>query len=924
MVAALQPQASSSALIRHTGPLIRSVPRSEVARQASDEFSAWLQEQCDEFTDATDPSRLIRFRKHSRSDFYVRGNQLIRFDAQLDQYVPMTGDDVDLHHVVNYLQTIIERAVTEATKSQPKFVTYSRAGDNQRVKDSVDTAQFLIDCLRTTLWTKRDAQRETKLAVLRDGVFTRTYVDPAAGPLITVPQYGIATKTVRPGEFKCPHCGVQGALSWEDGGEEDGQQQQPDMQQAAPEPPSECPQCGNGPIEVRSQPILARTLMQRQGFKVPAGELRSCPIDPFEIEISDRSEGPWASPFLFWDSVVDLSDLCEEFPDWDPETKRAVGAGLGTDRMVALQCARQLELEIGNLGLPHQDERTYFARGAGRVGGQVTDKRTAIRSQRHLRRKVYARKKFDRDVWVPGLDRVIPAGVEIGNVFPNGLKSRWINGELIKVEDHNLDWEWHGYSLTVNTRGFWGNGAEQYVGIQDWLNDSVSLALTMGMMTAAGILIVDKDRFEGLIGKPGEPLQILDRGIGEPIKNSIEHIAISGDSRQIDSLINMSKEDMVGVSGERDANSGGVPGGPGMETATGVRYQDSLASAMGGTRNELRAENHGLRYEQALRLWPQVSVYPRFMRTDDGAKARWLRGLDIGHDIGVRVEPDSHQPITNLERRGNFVAARKLGWGQKGPDGKPVLGNWGEKLAGDYFNLPNDPDASSEIDTIAYRRIDAMMQACEMAQKYAAQLPPDQAKQFITLQILRAGLERDDYPLTDPRAVTPWKSDANEQLMTVYELYSRTDEYFKAPLPLKEAIEALIPLHFAAQQKDMAEMMKITSSILGPLHQPPPPDPKAPNISVKFETLPDEAKQKVLAEAGIMVSPQAFGHKALQDQRQAVIENTQNALSSPDQGTSSEVQAGAPTGAAPEPSPAPVSSVGNGSPQPPPEGAGTI
>lgn len=844
----------------------------KVAREASDEFSSWLKEQCSEFVDATDPSRLIRYRKWSRSDIYCRGQQLIKFDAQLDQYVPMTGDDVDLHHVVNYIAQIIERAVTEATKSQPKFVTYSRAGDNQRIKDAVDTSQFLIDCLRSTLWTKRDAQRETKLAVLRDGVFTRTFVDTAAGPLITIPQYGTATKTVRPGEFWCPHCGVGGQLSWDDQGEDGA-----DMQgsgSATPEPPQECPQCGNGPIDVRSQPILARTLMQRQGFKVPAGELRSCPIDPFEIEISDRSEGPWASPFLFWDSVVDVSDLCEEFQDWDPETKKAVGAGLGTDRMVALQCARQLELEIGNLGLPHQDERSYAARGAGRVGGQVTDKRTAIRSQRHLRRKVYARKKFDRDVWVPGLDRVIPAGVVMGDAFPNGMKSRWINGELIKVEDQNLDWEWHGYSLTVPTRGFWGNGAEQYVGIQDWLNDSVSLALTMGMMTAAGILVVDKDRFEGLIGKPGEPLQILDRGIGEPIGNSIEHIAISGDSRQIESLISMSKEDMVGVSGERDSNSGGIPGGPGMDTATGVRYQDAIASASGGTRNELRAENHGIRLEQSLRLFPKVAVYPRFMRTTDDAKGRWLRGLDIGHDIGVRSEPDSHQPITNLERRGNFVAARKLGWGQKGPDGKPMLGNWGEKLAGDYFNLPNDPDASSEIDTIAYRRIDAMMQACEMAQKYARQLPPDQAKQFITLQILRAGLERDEYDLKDPRAVTPWRADANESLMEIYGLYSRTDEYLKAPLPIKEAIETLIPLHFAAQRKDDVAMMQITQSIMAPMQQPPKAEPKAPNVSIAFKDLPMEARGAILEEAGVHVDPRAFMHKEVMDQQKAAIENT--------------------------------------------------
>jgi hypothetical protein len=814
--------------------------RPGVAQSASDEFCGFIKRLSSDYDAAADPSRLLRYRKWSKSDLYLRGNHLIFFDEQYNSYLQLPSGATDLHHVVNYFASTLETLATEYSKSKPQLTAYSRAGDGQRVQESVDTAQFLIECLRSTLFPMRSLQREAYLVLLRGGVFTRVYVDRAAGQAVEVPQYGLEQRDVSPGQFWCPHCGGQGQVN---------------------EQTQQCPQCGNGPVQVQSNPIQAQSLMRQGGFKVPAGEIRRDPIDPYEVDIADRATGPWDSPYLRWDCVKYKSELAEEFQDWDMEAARGSAIGVNADKLVGLQWARQLELECGNLGNP--DQNYSWSYGVGRLGSnsaQLVDKLTAVRSQLHYRVGVYRDKVFDNDVFLPGIGKVIPKRTKCGEVFPHGLTAYLINGEAVKVADKCLDDEWDGYTVTVPTRGFYGNGAEQFVAIQDWINDAVSLAITMGMMTASGILVMDKDRYEGATGKPGDILTMLDRQLGEAVGDGIEHIAISGDHGQVQSLLAMSKADMVNVSGARSPDWGGEPSQtPGKQLATGINYNNAIASAVAGMKLDLRAENFAHCTEQGLRIISRDKDYvtPRYWRMLDDQKGRWLRGYDIGHDIAVRVEEDSAQPLTSLERRANLVAAHsQMGYGIVDGNGKPANPAWKERLIAKRFNLEQDPDASDNWATIAYRRIDAMMETAEMAGKYAMQLPPDQAKQFLKLQILRAGLERNDYDLSDPQALMPSHGDRHLQLVDAYQLFFETDEYRHAPLPVKEVIEMLLPLHFAAEQKDEVAKQLIVKQLAAPL-QPPPPPPDKPkqSISLKDALAVPGAAEQMLAEVGIKVAP---------------------------------------------------------------------
>lgn len=868
MVAALQ-QVSQPApsLGSHMAAQIpqRKAPQDQ---RITDEFVGWVKQETAEFEQTANPGRLLQYRTWLKVDYYARGNQLIFWDAMSESYLPLPSEDTDLHHTVNYFASVLDTLVTEYTKSQPRLVAYSRAGDDQRIKDSVEASQYVIECLRPTLWTKRQVQREAHLVLLRGGLFTRTYEDKTAGAPVQVAEHRLDTQTLEPGQFWCPHCGAQGTLGT-------GDSPVPAQPGGAfPAAPKVCPQCGKGPIDVQAEPVMANTLQQADSYKVPAGEIRSEPIDPFEVDIADRSTGPWDSPTLRWDTAEYNASLCMEFPDWRPDKAPASVSGVSAEKTIGLQYARSLELHLQNSGAADQS-RTAYANRMSSASMPLIDKKTSIRSQVHFRTGVYAHKTFDVNVYLPGRNQAIPAGTELGTVFPNGLKIILINGECVKVEDFNLDWEWHGYTVTVPTRGFFGNGAEQFVAIQDWINDSVSLAITMGMMTASGITIVDKDRIEGVFGKPGETLSLLDRGLGEPIGNSIEHIAIAGDHGQVQQLLAMSKSDLVAVSGARSPDWGGAPDqAPGKQLATGINYNNAIASAVAGMKLELRAENFAMRMEQALRIFGTSTVYPRYLETDDGQKGRWMRGYEVGHDIKVKFEEDSAQPLTTLERRANLVAAMsQVGYGKIGPEGKPINPPWLERSIAKQFNLPEDPEASNEWSTIAYRRIDAMKEAYQMASQFAQGMPPDQAEQFVTAQILRAGLEREEFDITDEMALTPSKLDKDSSLIEEYLRFGATDEFQECPLPVKQAIEKLVPIHFAAQKRDEGEMLAITQKIMGPLQPPPTPEPKAPSISIKFGELPDEAKFQVLKEAGITIDPRAFEHKAMQDQQQAAIEN---------------------------------------------------
>lgn len=823
--------------------------QTDAATVVTDDFILWARKISQDFEETSDPGKLLRYRRWLKVDLYDRGEQLIYWDAQYEGYRILPNEDTDLHHTVNYFARIIDTLATEYSKSNPRLTTYSRAGDDQRIKDAVDTSQYVVDCLTESLWDKRSLQKEANLVLMRGGVFTRTYVDKLSGPELAVPQTGLSTVTVQPGQFSCPHCGVKGSLSWS-----------PDAQETdeMPQPPQSCPSCGNGPIETPQQPILAKSL-KVSTKTVRAGEIRSDSVDPYEVEIGDRCTGPWDSPFLRWDRVRYIYDICRDFPDWDPENRKRGASGINPDKENGLRYARQIEVAIGNTGVADQNNAmlqgaTRFSAGAG--AGALTDKVTALQSDIYFRYEVYKNKSFPVAVFLPGIDRAIPPETRFGDVFPHGMKVSMVDGECLAVEDICIDDEWDGYSVTVPTRGFFGNAAEQFIAIQDWINENVSLIITNALYASSGITIADLDRFEDLQAKPGTLAHVKDRGIGEPISNMIEHIAISGDVNAMVNALGMSKQDMVSVSGARDPNWGGEPGQqPGMQLATGINYNNAIASAVAGMKLELRADNRARRMEQALRWFEKTQTFPRYMQKLDDSKGQWLRGYQIGHDIKVKVEEDSHQPLTWLERRANLLAAMGAGYGKVNPEtGKPLNPPWLERHLAKAFGAPEDPEASNEWATIAYRRIDAMMSAYQIGMKYVGAMRPEQnPQQFLKLLILRAGLEREDYPLNDPQAITPGAGDKNMQLIDAYEQFCATDEFRKAPLPVREAVETLLPLHFAADHKIEATKGMVVKQLMAPLNPPPPPPPPKESIALKDALAVPGAAEQMLAQVGINV-----------------------------------------------------------------------
>lgn len=881
----------------------------DVAQEVRNDLSDFFLNLSAQYGEVQNPRMIQKYRTWLKVDLYHRGEQFLLWDNTLGSFSAMDSSKLDLHFSVNYFNQIIESLVTEYCKSQPAFRATSRAGDDQRVKDTVEVVQYLIDSFvdGESFWSKVDRQREAHLVLLRGGVFTRVWVDKNAGPLQKIPQYTPGVKTVMPGVFSCPSCGTKGTLQYSP---KPGQPVPDDM--SAIKPPKDCPSCKNTPISIDQEPVLGQTLTISGVLQVPTGEIRTGPVDPYEVDMSDRATCVGGTPWLRWDVAEDKYKLKEAYPQWtwDPETGSAVGGGDDTNGMhpnkaVGLLYARQIETSTNSLGVPDDWQQSWAsAYGSGSAGtASVTDTMTALKSVIYFRPYTYSYKTFPMPQNIPGDPRglAVPADTPIGQVYPNGAKITFLAGECVKIEDFNIDWEWDFYSTTVPTRGAYGTAAEQGVANQDWINESVSVSYQASMMAAWGLLIANLDRFEKLTTKPGEVSTVKDLEPNEKVGDLIAHIGLNVNTQAITGMIDMAKKDLVGTLGGRDAANAQIPGGPESELATGINYQNSLASSQAGVKLELKAGNAAKQLEQAVRWFKVSQVWPRYLRTMDNQKGRYLKGMDIGHDVTIAVEEDSHQPVTAIERRLNLFNARtKMGYGVMQPDGqggmKPTNPPWFEDAIANLFQVPRDPSSSDKWNTIAYGRIDAMSQMAEMGKRIAGQgLPPGQAQAFSLLKILQAGLGNEDLPLMldpqpgqagppgpdgqpgqpqgpqpNPDALQPSIADNDDALTQAYLDFYGTDPWNQLDPLVKKAILMLPALHYKAGVRDHATKMAIAKDVMAPLAPPPPPPNESVSIQLPWPKLQPEMQAQVAEKIGMHLTPQGSGTPSIEQKHDMV------------------------------------------------------
>jgi hypothetical protein len=777
------------------------------------ELEPYLKDIAQKFETGARPGKFARYRVWTENELFWRGQQLLTFNYAYGKWEAWDQGDQDLYFIDNVLFPFIEQNCTEYSKSRPRLSVYSTKGDDRKTTAAVEQAQYISDCLIDNLWTPEDLQREAHIVQFRSCVFTRTYFDPRDDSEVEErPAFQQRSVSLGPDLYECRACGgvyhrdtdparreIHRATQRGQGtagddpavrssafrrgfsGEEENPRLKAELQT--------CPQCGSDSLMAHPAPqVQLHTFAGTK--KCPAGRIRSDAVDPMQVEIWDRAYTVEDSPYLRWERIELIAAVREEYPDaeFNPDNTDYGGVYGQT----GLSFLRQLEVALGNSGAA---DANYgyggsFGYGYG-AGAQLTDEMTCRHTRVYFDKVVYQDYEFRKDETIPGTDLLVRKGTRLADVFDEGLKICFVNGQIVGCYNVNKNDEWSCYKYTVSGAGFYGVGTENLLPLQKWHNETVSYDLSEALYQSAGVTLVDTTRIKdgNLANKPGTIVPIEDRGPGESLDDIIKHVTTEGSGEKLAAMRMALKEDMQMVSGARSSAVSGLPG-PSLGTATGVMYQQSTADSFAGTKLELRAWNLARRMEQALKLIQVHQLTPRYYTRFGETKGKWMSGMDIPGELRVRVEADTHSPRTQLDVKTDSVQAIQLGWGN--PQTPPMVA----RQIGRIFHMPPDQDAYDEWSVRAQKRLDDMQLAAELMRERG--VPPEAAIPFVIQQ-----------------AAPNVKLDNHQNFIAFYSDWYLSDEYEQADPVVQQAIEGVIELHDQAMAALAQQQISRKQSVMG-------------------------------------------------------------------------------------------------------------
>jgi hypothetical protein len=584
-------------------------------------------------------------------------------------------------------------------------------------------------------------QRESKTVQFRSRCYSLTELDPLGGPIIEVPQFGEMTA-----EFG----------------------------------------------EMAHQ-YMAAVASKRQR----AGSIRSRAVDPYKVQIWDRRYTPEDSPWLSYEDFELNHILYKLYPHLERLPKRK-----DLDPLSGLYFLRLLETAIGNTG--EMDAMSSPYGGSGYLGDPtlMMDNLTSIHRRDWLEPYLYDDYVTNDQENLYDSGFIIPKGVRLGEVFPDGVCVSKINGEGVAARAAVKNDQWGGYLFMVSACGHYGVGSENLTAQQEWFNEVGSLIVTSAMYGSNGITVADSNKVRDgqVINKPGTVVGISDLFPGEKLEDVIRHITTSGLDPTLMTMPEFLKESMQLTSGARSSQVSGLPG-QGISTATGVMNMAATADSAAAMKLELRAANLARRMEQALKLFQKHQTYPRYYGRFNETKGRWLRNLDIPYELRVRYEPDSHMPRTTQDKQQSLGALINLGVGQGKID--PTIETEAVRLFAPDMNIGQ----MSNWETLGQLRLDAMEQAAQEATQLmqARRVPDQKAMGFVLQEVLAAA--------------APQPLDNNDLLAKFYRDFYLSDAYRNSPPVIQMAINQLVQLHEAGSMMKAREEAAKQVAATEPLRQ---------------------------------------------------------------------------------------------------------
>jgi hypothetical protein len=687
------------------------------------------------WSDVEDAHRALAAR-HEREESYLKGAHFLDIDPRTHEVYEMRPSK-KFAHVNNQYAGFVDAAVAAISAEEGKLIAKCRTRDRTK-RSRLRDIQHWLDGDRP--FTALDVITEAYFLKTRGQVWYHT-TPRANGPEQQIPRFGTTTMGGGPPAFMCHDCGAGGYLDASttgidaqpdvpapDGGPAPmggapGAPPAPQMGMgaphgtapgaASPHDGAACPQCGSTAIEI-VEGAPETDIPTVEGYDAqPSVKAYTEVVDDLEMRWYFPKKEPRRSPWLERFRLVMEGDILEAFP-W---AEGLLPAGSGAPGP-----------QSSNMGAWLQD-RLSSQVGAATPNVYAQSRMARSRGSRELRREFreiwfrpseYRKTKLARPVeWKNRQKPPIPAGVELGKVFPKGLYMAWCGDVCLEMRGCSIDDEWDYLPHKVNPSGGPGRGSEDLLSLQDRLNIEETYGLVGLVTEAAGVLLfnenkVSAQKIKANVGNPGSAIGISGLLPNETIERNVVHrlgpggMSVDPSARARDTMASMQGLNATYVTSPRITEDGG--GGNNLETATGVnRLAESIRRLNEPMTKLLKAVRASVA-EKRLRIMARYTIEDYVEARDPLGRdaGRTISFAELGDEYYVEPDPDAYMTRSNADKRTDLVAGIQAGaWLMDvHPDQqRAIRRTFGlDELADDGYLVTQE---------LSYSRIEAMRDAAE-------------------------------------------------------------------------------------------------------------------------------------------------------------------------------------------------------------------
>lgn len=702
-----------------------------------------------------------RVRKVTKMMRYYRGEQRGFWSASTGEWVPINPDEFEPRDAAMLLiNNQIRPQIKSLSKEWERSRTRMKArptDDSVEKKGAARYATARLQMLQDKLMPQSFRQREAKSAFLAGNYLRYTSQNRfAKGGVASVPKIEKFKSKVHEDFWECPSCDSEGDMSELRAGKT-------------------CPECGFKNVTVRQgrEQELSK-IGKIEKFKVGFPETRL--VDVREVKVHLRARNIGQTPYLRRRQFMLVPVLKEKFP-WANIKP--------TPATPIMKYIQETELATGGAG-SRSSLMNFEEYGIKGLGGMTEFVQVWIRPSLYFE---YSAKK---DVKL-GNGTFIRKGDKFIEKYPDGMYVALSGEELLDLRREIMDRYWAHGSYDTLIESFWGDGLDDLIPMQEYVNEMQSLFVENIIYNASPKIIYNPFLIESamLNNNPAEmvPMSRQARREDKPA-NAVYQMEGMSIARDVPEAMMKAVDDMRTMSGAHLAMQGSND--KSLTTATSMSIAREAGLALLGPPLALKSEVDVTWAYQVLHLTQEYwvdGVSDKLLGDYSVQEAKHFRQCDIDTDLEIVVEEGSWIPRTELEIRNDFLMFVTAGGIPLG-FANPMVPYEIKQRAAELMRMPIELDKLQPDIRNAQIRIEQVQAAAQAIIRAGVISPEEENEELVQLIVA-------DVPV-DPQI------DEHTIFIDTYKSWMKKDEGRLSPTIVVDSIKFLISKHeeVIQQQRD--------------------------------------------------------------------------------------------------------------------------